>query len=167
MQYSKFVIKGFKGAGEVTLPLDGTPKTNIFPLVGLNESGKSTVLEAISYIGPEIFDLKQEDPSLSKITPEDCLSFIPVSKKYHFSGDILLAAQLEFSEEDVAMVKKYVREKMGYELVSMPDKLVISRKFIYENSQYKTQNTGWTFPLQARKPRGKKSLSLTVHNGWK
>ena len=48
MKYVKFKIKNFKwikGPLEINL----TSPTNIFPLVWLNESGKTSILEAINY----------------------------------------------------------------------------------------------------------------------
>ncbi len=47
MKYIKFTIKNFKGIPNLTLNLDKKPDSNITMLVGLNESGKTSILEAI------------------------------------------------------------------------------------------------------------------------
>ncbi len=49
MRYTKFTIKKFKGIEELELDLTKYPVGKIFPLVGLNESGKTTILEAIIF----------------------------------------------------------------------------------------------------------------------
>lgn len=52
MKFRSFTIRNFKGISETTLDLgDGT--ASIHTLVGLNESGKTTVLEAINMFQPD------------------------------------------------------------------------------------------------------------------
>ena len=47
MKYTKFIIENYKGIPNVELDLTKKPNFNIFTLVGLNESGKTSLLEAI------------------------------------------------------------------------------------------------------------------------
>ncbi len=47
MRYTAFKIKNFKGIRELELKLDSAPNSNIFTIVGLNESGKTTIIEAL------------------------------------------------------------------------------------------------------------------------
>lgn len=49
MRYTSFEIENFKGIRSLRLDLDSTPKSQVYTLVGLNESGKTTILEAIDY----------------------------------------------------------------------------------------------------------------------
>jgi AAA15 family ATPase/GTPase len=49
MRYRGFEIKNFKGIKHVCLDLSDAPASNIHLLVGLNESGKTTILEALSF----------------------------------------------------------------------------------------------------------------------
>lgn len=51
MKYTKFIIKNFKGIkGELERDLTKLPSSNIFTFVGLNESGKTSILEAINLL---------------------------------------------------------------------------------------------------------------------
>ncbi len=52
MRFRSFKIKNFKGIKEATLNL-GTGEASIHTLVGLNESGKTTILEAINMFQPD------------------------------------------------------------------------------------------------------------------
>ncbi|MEI9910983.1 MAG: AAA family ATPase [Bacteroidota bacterium] len=52
MKFTEFKIKNFKGIEDVTVNLDKSPDANIYTLVGLNESGKTTILEAINFFNP-------------------------------------------------------------------------------------------------------------------
>ena len=47
-----FEIKNFKGIKSAVLKFNNSPKSNIIVLVGLNESGKTTILELVS---PHVF----------------------------------------------------------------------------------------------------------------
>ena len=49
MNFLKFRIQNFKGIEDTTLNLNQVPSANIFTLIGLNESGKTTVLEALNF----------------------------------------------------------------------------------------------------------------------
>ena len=55
MEYVSFEITNFKGIDHVKVDLDRHPVGPVCYFVGLNESGKTTVLEAISY-----FDTKRK-----------------------------------------------------------------------------------------------------------
>lgn len=57
MRYTHFEIENFKGIASLRLDLDSAPLSNIHTLVGLNESGKTTVLEAMDYFTPGNEDL--------------------------------------------------------------------------------------------------------------
>lgn len=48
MKILKFNIKNFKGIKSTSLDLEADPPGNVVTLIGLNESGKTTVLEALS-----------------------------------------------------------------------------------------------------------------------
>ena len=59
MKYTKFEISKFKGINHLVLDLEKLPQGKIFPLVGLNESGKTTILEAINFFQNNISDDKK------------------------------------------------------------------------------------------------------------
>ncbi len=47
MRYKSFRIQNFKGIKDTTIRLDTIGGASVFAFVGLNESGKTTILEAI------------------------------------------------------------------------------------------------------------------------
>jgi predicted ATP-dependent endonuclease of OLD family len=49
MRISKFEIRNFKGVSRTSIDISGVSPGNIGTLIGLNESGKTTILEAISH----------------------------------------------------------------------------------------------------------------------
>ena len=71
MYYNKFSISEYKGINEVTLDL--VHKSGVITLVGLNESDKTTILEAIH----TFFNLVKESQELDE---KDFETIIPKAK---------------------------------------------------------------------------------------
>jgi predicted ATP-dependent endonuclease of OLD family len=93
MRFKNFRINNFKGIEHAEVTLD-PPGANIFTFIGLNESGKTTILEAISVFGRASDDTKElYSPGTKKDDPS---SFVPKHRKSNFSGDITVRAELQF-----------------------------------------------------------------------
>ncbi|MCH9030577.1 MAG: AAA family ATPase, partial [Bacteroidetes bacterium] len=86
MKFTKFEFKNFKGIEHIELNLMKAPESNVFTLVGLNESGKTTLLEAINYFTHKIESLQPLELDRYKIT--DIHELIPISKRANFNGTI-------------------------------------------------------------------------------
>lgn len=58
MHYTYVEVKNFKGIRQLRLDFEKPPCSSVTTLVGLNESGKTTILEAINYFsyGSESLD---------------------------------------------------------------------------------------------------------------
>ena len=103
MRYIKFTLKNFKGIKEVTL--DVTQEKPI-ALVGINESGKTTILEGIEYIGEhcKLFNARNSSKVLLErvLSDEDEFqSIIPrdTDTKDTFDGSVELSCVLEDKEK--------------------------------------------------------------------
>src|SRR5207247_5301822 len=91
MRYTHFTVKNFKGIEHVHLNLEKAPKSRVHTLVGLNESGKTTVLEAIDRLAYR--------ESLDALEPEgfaqaDVHDLIPIAKRANFNGEIIIEASV-------------------------------------------------------------------------
>ena len=84
-----FRITNFKGAKDVTVSFGATGDRKVITLIGLNESGKTTILEGIS-------QFTTRDEIVTKFFDVDNKtrfnSFIPVDRKAAFTGDIIIQA---------------------------------------------------------------------------
>ena len=92
-------IREFKGASDVSLSLGGKISTPIVTLIGLNESGKTTILEGLSYF-------VSKDSAVSEIfegvhSPSAISGLIPIHKKAAFTGRISIIANIELTPADV------------------------------------------------------------------
>jgi len=88
MKHSYFEIKNFKGINHIRFDMLSMPKSNVYTLVGLNESGKTTILDAINSarLNTERLD-PLALPGHAIIDPHD---LIPKSKKSNFNGSITI-----------------------------------------------------------------------------
>lgn len=131
MKYKSFYIKNYKGIKELTLDLNKDPKTSIITLVGLNESGKTTILEAISIFSNE--------PK-----PEDIHKLIPKNRKYNFTDTIEIHATLDLTEQDEYDVRRICNLQGLTNTKAINE---FTQKIIYEfkNSEYFIEESGWEF----------------------
>ena len=96
MRYSQFKINNFKGGKEITLDLDKN-QSKVFTLVGLNESGKTTILEAIN--------LFQEDYDEKKLTKVEVEKVKKDSRSNVANEKMILDTRLKFGYSENAYAK--------------------------------------------------------------
>lgn len=141
MRYTSFYIKNYKGIQELTLDLDREPKSNIFTLVGLNESGKTTVLEAISVLKKE----EDVDDNIHKL--------IPKSKKASFTETIEICATLKLDDDDKTLLLG-ARNQLGLTEIEAFDTFKIRKVFKFENSKFIEEKSGFFCDFQVRVKSG-------------
>jgi ABC-type Mn2+/Zn2+ transport system ATPase subunit len=148
MRYTYFEIRNFKGIKRTRINLDSSPRSRIFPLVGLNESGKTTLLDAISSFQygaqnfEEVFDQGVRNPE----------SLIPVAEKANFNSAISVSAGIELDQVDVAALQKHMRLKFSdIKSLNLVRKIEITEQLKFENSRYKDSRRFWTLLINVRR----------------
>jgi predicted ATPase len=122
MKYKKFTIENYKGIKHLELDFDILPDNKIYTLVGLNESGKTTILEAINDFEFEV--------------PEDQRHIlIPKSSAGGFNDSVIIKAVLEFSPEDKNKIRTFLRDKISAKTIHVDSQFVFERKYSFSNSQ--------------------------------
>jgi predicted ATP-dependent endonuclease of OLD family len=108
-----FEIKNYKGIVSTRIELSGKSDTPIVMLIGLNESGKTTILEAIS----QFVSSDKSVSSLYTFSPENNkeFTFIPASQKGSFKGVVSVAATVQLDEAEIMAIKK-LAETLGFEV---------------------------------------------------
>ena len=93
-----FRITNFKGAKDVFIDIATRQHIPVITLLGLNESGKTTILEAISRFATEDEPTKQ----LFETTHSNSSYYhlIPKHKEAAFTGKIEITAKIKIDEED-------------------------------------------------------------------
>jgi len=159
MKYCKFVIKNYKGIPSIELDLDKKPSSNIFTLVGLNESGKTSILEAIYLF----------QKSISKVQAH---TLIPRDQQHAFSDYVSITASLELEESDLKNIKTYVKNKYQYELTDISSIVEVKKKYNFKKSIPSEDDSWkeslWTITLKGKTSRAKniKNLSEWSDEAW-
>ena len=151
MKYTKFTINGYKGIPKIELDLSKKPSSNIFTLVGLNESGKTSILEAIYLFK-------------NSVTKEDAHTLIPKSRQHAFSGDISVEAELELEDEEIASIEALLKKKYKFHLTNSSKTVKIERRLKFEKSVTVDNNNWnenfWTLVLQGKTKNAKNPKNL-------
>jgi AAA15 family ATPase/GTPase len=91
----KFNISNFKGIEHLSVDMCGRHKTPVITLVGLNESGKTTILEAISHFLTNEGTISEgEDGKRTS----DRLSLVPIANKANFTGKITIRGKSQLDK---------------------------------------------------------------------
>jgi len=154
MKYSKFTVTNYKGIPKITLDLDRKPETNIFTLVGLNESGKTSILEAI-----HLFH--------EGIEKENAHTLIPKSQQHSFSDTVSVVAELTFSADEITKIKKLLESKYKFLLTEDFTKITVTEKYSFKDSipvEEKWEETLWSDPFVGKTKQAKSTKKLNQWN---
>ncbi|MCR4769225.1 MAG: AAA family ATPase [Bacteroidaceae bacterium] len=153
MRYTKFVIENFKGIHDLTIDLSKQPESRIFTFIGLNESGKTTILEAIN-----VFSTGYRVKDFHKL--------IPKHLKANFNGEVSVSAYVDVDDEDNRRIKdKFV--ELGYTEYVPVSSFSIDTTYCFENSKYKRGVSYWGFSPKVRKKQSRKFIELPAeHSDW-
>lgn len=146
MRYTKLRIKNFKGIKNLELDLNKNPKSKIFTLVGLNESGKTSILEAINLIQ-------------NKISDEETHKMIHKSQQFNFNDKIIIEAELELEENDEKEIKKYCKDEFKFNLTESVKIIHISKIYTFTNSKKTNYESLWEINLKGKKT-GKNDVEM-------
>jgi len=146
MRYVKFQIKNFKGIKSLSLDFNTPEKYRVFTLVGLNESGKTTILEALDFF--------QKD-----IRKSDRHTLIPKSKKVNFNDKISVSAELELDENDEEAIRVFAKD-IGFIIEQPIRKVSITKSYIYKNSKYQDKKKLWGISIIGKPKKGRKTRKL-------
>ena len=156
MRLKQIEANNFKGIENIKLSLESSPHNNVFTLVGINESGKTTILEAMNS-----FEYNEEK-QLSKIsnaiipTPEE---IIPVKDRTNFNGSIKIITTLTLSDKDKEDLSLFLKDNCNFILCEEVNEIKIEQLYNYKNSKFEGISQKWDMKLFG-KPRGSKSRKI-------
>jgi AAA15 family ATPase/GTPase len=151
MRYKRFEIRNFKGIRHASVELDPFGAARVYSLVGLNESGKTTILEAIHSFSP---DADTEIVVGSASTAEEQRrQRVPKDKVSDFTGDIQITATIVMDEGDVERIISYCRsENFEIDPACLKEEFLFRRIQRYKNGDF-VDNFRWL------------SLNVSVRSG--
>lgn len=136
MRYKSFRIQNFKGIKDTTVNLQGVAGAGVFAFVGLNESGKTTVLEAIHSFSP--------DGDTSELLGGEAGIGVPFKERVprhmisDFTGEVSVTATLSVTVEDKRRIADILLDDYSLDLniETFPDEVVFQRQQKFENGDF-------------------------------
>lgn len=142
MKFTEFKINNFKGIENVTINLNKSPNAKIYTLVGLNESGKTTILEAINFFNPNDKGLNVLELPGTGIKDYNVL--IPISKRDNFNDVISLEVTLELDNEDLKQINQFTKENTSFKKIKNTSSLKYYRTYYYKDSKFTHSEFLWS-----------------------
>lgn len=165
MKFTHFHIKNFKGIDDIRLDLTTRPQSRVQTLVGLNESGKTTILEALNFLSykPETLD----PLDLPGYSIKDVHDLIPINKRANFNESIVIEAGYSFSGEDEVRIAEFLWKTFSMRLMRTIKTLVIRQSYRFQNSKHVTSPTRgtWVFTMIVR-PKGGRTDKRLSGDAW-
>jgi energy-coupling factor transporter ATP-binding protein EcfA2 len=131
MRFTHFSITNYKGIESARLDLLDSPVSKVHTLVGLNESGKTTLLEAINLI---TYEGKLDPFNLPGDINYDPHALIPISKRANFNGKISLEAGVRIDQPEKDRIIQELRDDVVE--IQVPDTLTLSKEFEFQSSRW-------------------------------
>lgn len=155
MQFKSFTIRNFKGIIKASIKVADEAPGAIITLIGLNESGKTTILEAISNFGTEDKEVASLVRSVQASSEQD---FIPKDKKAAFSGKISVEAVVELDSSDQRALRDIFKSEhsLNIDITKIPKEISVERMLHYEDSIFDRYVTNWGIVFHLKKKGEKK-----------
>lgn len=150
MEYVGFQFKNFKGISDLDLPL--TPGA-VTTLIGLNESGKTTILEAIFCFSYGAENLDAIDPSMASLREPE--RWIPIARRGNFNDTIEISARIKLSDEDKRLLRQRLKKDFDIAIDEIDSELKITECYRFENSRHLPDNTSRTWSLAVSGTKGR------------
>jgi predicted ATP-dependent endonuclease of OLD family len=156
MKITKFDIRNFKGISHTTVHLSDDAPGNVTTLIGLNESGKTTILEAISHFVTEDKDTASLVGTVQKRAVLQDL--IPKDRKAAFTGHISVKATIRLDESDLDELAGMFLSKFDLVLdrASLPRESTLEKVYEFQDSSHKKTHTWWSLTFDLRTKKAKK-----------
>ena len=137
MRYQKFRIKNFKGIKETEIDLTSLTGANVFAFVGLNESGKTTLLEAIHSFAPDYRSGRIVKAS-EGTEKERAEGRVPRHLLASFTGEIVVEAVLTVDAKDKTYISSYLKDNHELRINedSIPNIVSMSRNGLFQRGDY-------------------------------
>jgi predicted ATP-dependent endonuclease of OLD family len=167
MRFIYFKFENFKGIEKLEIDLRKNPFAKVYPLVGLNESGKTTILEAIN-----TFVYKPESLAglMTEATKEiDMHDLIPINKRDNFKGYITIEGGLELEDMDRFKIKEILEKETGLTISSVGSTVTFTQRYFFQNSIHDKNKDQllWMHQFEGKQKRAKSTRKLTNEEALK
>jgi hypothetical protein len=160
VRYKSFRIQNFKGIKDTTVNLQTIGGAAVFAFVGLNESGKTTVLEAIHSFAPDV--------ATSELVGGDEVTGTPFNERVPrhlisiFTGDVSVTATLMATDSDKLSIIKnaLTAHSLDVDPASFPSEIILERHQRFENGDFKNNYFTLRSDFRVKSPKQRKWRAL-------
>lgn len=131
MQYRSFHIKNFKGIRDQKIQLSQRPN-QIYTLIGLNESGKTSILEALSLFQQTVRGTADSYFDIGGRALADVL-IIPKDLQANFNGKIVVEAEISLDPAAKQEIEE-ICKRDGFTRVKVPETGTVASQTLYRDS---------------------------------
>jgi predicted ATPase len=153
MKYKKFAIENYKGINKVELDLSNS---RVVTLVGLNESGKTTIMEAINLFYMMMKGYEPNETDLNKWRP----------KGTDFTGSIKISGILVFEDEDKDKISEYWKSLGKNTRLEIPAEFSYICEFNFHLATYKKDETERFCTFSVKTKTAQKPLHDSCKKDW-
>jgi len=158
-------IENFKGIKSLRIDFSKKPQCRFYTLIGLNESGKTTILEAINNFcyGPDRMEGLDLD-NFGEVPPEN---MIPIFQRSNFNGAIEISIKVVFSAKDRILLKGYLRKNFrNFKLDSFSGSTVVTYQFDFKNSSLAEGSPSrlWEFGIRGKEGKQRKTRDYSAQS---
>ena len=166
MKFTKFNIKNYKGIIDTTISLHGN-KGSIYTLVGLNESGKTTLLEAINRFRHDIDGIHAI--AQQSITTEPIEALVPKSRKDNFNDTISISATVTIELHEITRIANRCKRVHGFQIDvdQFPLEFSVTRKYEFKSSAHTNASTTWNLRPHVKRKGRRKFQQIGVSDEWR
>ncbi len=164
MDIEYFRVKNFKGISDLTIDLINK-NGNVFPvimLLGLNESGKTTILEAVSHFVSRDDTL---DSVFSKGEKSNNISdIVPLKHLANFTGSTSIEGGVRLSPKDIESIKSFCANKaIDIDINTISKSFYIKKGFRFEDSNQVSTENIWTISFSVFIGKGTKRRAIPAN----
>ena len=136
MKLTGFDIQNFKGIKDAKIRFGDSELGRVHTLVGLNESGKTTLLEAMHSFAPDAET--QLVVRNAKSPQEQREQAVPRDKIANFTGEVSVTAYIEADDSDWESISAELQQDLGVSLLAseLPHKFTMRLVHEYKNGNF-------------------------------
>lgn len=147
MNLEKILVKNFKGIKLAGINID---KAAVYPIVGINESGKTSFLESLNFFNTYV-----------KIV-ENCTSLIPSDLKSNFNDKISATYFFVLNDEEISYICDNFISANEYIITNKEifKNITCEIKYNFRDSKYVDKENAWCLPILVKTKEDRNLVKL-------
>lgn len=160
MRYKSFRIRNFKGIKDASISLHSIAGAGVFALVGLNESGKTTVLEAIHSFSPDAATGELLGGAVGTGVPYK--ERVPRHLISSFTGKVSVEATITVEAQDKEKIAtRLLTKNLEIDVETFPDEVILERTQSFNNGDFQKNFFTLRSTIQVKSPKQRRWRSPT------